>query len=161
MEHSSKKEIPAFVWVLLPLVIAGLVFGYFRFLSPGNLTEFAKCLTEKKTVFYGSKTCPHCKAQIRDFGRAFEYIKYVECNIDQPGKQADICDEAGVTGYPTWIFDGKDPVSGRQDLRILADKTSCALPDGVVQTGEDIVRPTSTGGEVPVTSVTTDAPSSE
>lgn len=154
MENSSKKEIPAFVWVLLPLIIAGLVFGYFRFLSPGNLTEFAKCLTEKKAVFYGSSTCAHCKAQKRDFGRAVDYITYVECNINVPGKQADACDEAGITGYPTWTFDGKDPQQGRLDLKVLAEKTSCPLPEGVVQEGSDIVRPTSTGSTVPVTSAT-------
>ncbi len=140
---TTQKEVPAAVWVALPVLIAALVFGYFRFLSPGDLTAFAQCLTEKKAVFYGSSTCPHCAAQKRDFGKAFQYVKYVECNDN--GNLAAVCKQEGIQGFPTWKFDGKDPTQGRQDLNILAQKTGCTLPEkGVVQEGSDIVRPDST-----------------
>ncbi len=139
----SQKEIPAAVWVALPVLIAVLVFGYFRFLSPGDLTAFAQCLNEKKAIFYGSSTCPHCAAQKRDFGKAFQYVHYVECNAN--GQLADVCKNEGIDSFPTWKFDGKDATTGRQDLTILADKTGCKLPEkGVVQEGSDIVRPGST-----------------
>lgn len=141
-EMKSTKEIPAIVWVAMPVLIAGVVFSYFLFLSPSNLAAFAQCLTEKKAVFYGSNTCQHCAAQKRDFGRSFQYINYVECNNN--GTLADACRTAGITAFPTWKFDGKDPTTGRQDLRNLAQKTSCVLPDNVVQTGNDIVRPQAT-----------------
>lgn len=149
--NTSQKEIPAAVWVALPILIAVLVFGYFRFLSPGDLTAFAQCLNEKKAIFYGSNTCPHCAAQKRDFGKAFQYVHYVECNNN--GALAQVCRDEGIDSFPTWKFDGKDPTTGRQDLQILADKTGCELPkEGVVQEGSDIVRPGSTN-EAEVTRV--------
>lgn len=151
---TSTKEVPAAVWVALPVLIAGLVFGYFRFLSPGDLMAFAQCLTEKKAVFYGSSTCPHCLAQKRDFGKAFQYVRYVECN--ENGQLAAVCKDEGIKGFPTWKFDGKDATEGRLDLNLLAEKTGCKLPEkGVVQEGADIVRPNSTeSAQVTKTTVT-------
>jgi glutaredoxin len=155
-EMKTTKEVPAIVWVAMPVLIAGVIFSYFLFLSPSNLAAFAQCLTEKKAVFYGSNTCPHCAAQKRDFGRSFQYINYVECNNN--GALAEACRLADVKAFPTWKFDGKDPTTGRQDLRNLAAKNSCTLPENVVQTGTDIVRPDDTTAPEVTPIVPTDIP---
>lgn len=85
--------------------------------------SFAKCLTEKGAVMYGTDWCSHCNDQKDDFGDEFEYIDFVDCDVN---KQA--CVEAGVTGYPTWIIDGES-YPGRQELNRLASLTGCSLEE--------------------------------
>ncbi len=134
---SSKKEskgIPTWLWVVLPIFVVAVAFTYLRFFTPSVLADFAKCLTEKKAVFYGMFDCPHCLAQKADFGRSMQYITYVECKLPN-NTWSDECKEAGITATPTWKFDGKDPVTGRQSLQFLADKTGCTLPEGIAQKG--------------------------
>ncbi|MBI4835854.1 MAG: hypothetical protein HY817_01195 [Candidatus Abawacabacteria bacterium] len=153
---SQKKGIPSWVWVVSPLVIVVVVFGYLRLFSPSVLADFAKCLTEKKAVFYGMYDCPHCLTQKRDFGRAMEFINYVECKMPN-GTWADVCKQENITATPTWKFDGKDPVTGRQSLQYLAEKTGCPLPEGVEQTGK-VANNLTTEGQTQVTIQPTASP---
>lgn len=133
---SSKKSFPSWLLVLLPVVVVALVLGYLRIFSPTVLADFAKCLTEKKAVFYGMYDCPHCIAQKADFGRSMQYVNYVECKLDGGRTWAEVCKTENITSTPTWKFDGKDAVTGRQSLQFLSEKTGCPLPEGVVQTGK-------------------------
>ena len=47
-----------------------------------NLDDFARCLTRAGARFYGTSWCPHCAAQRRMFGTAFNRIAYVECSVN-------------------------------------------------------------------------------
>ncbi|MBW2967652.1 hypothetical protein KY362_04145 [Candidatus Woesearchaeota archaeon] len=106
---------------LIILVAGGFAYANSR---PGTgYDEFAQCLTEKGAVMYGAYWCSHCKAQKRDFGEAFQYINYVECTEDK-----DVCTDAGIKGFPSWVIDGK-VYSGRQPLERLAELTQCELPE--------------------------------
>lgn len=152
-EVSTKKALPSWILVLLPVLVVAVLFGYFRFFSPSVLADFAKCLTEKKAVFYGMYDCPHCLAQKADFGRAMQYVNYVECKLDGGKTWADECKKENITATPTWKFDGKDEVSGRQSLQFLADKTGCPLPEGIVQKGS--VAKNTVAGQTQVTATPT------
>ena len=70
-------------------------------------TSLAKHLADKGAVMYGAYNCPHCLSQKNDFGQAFHYIKYVECNNRGKNANPTLCFAKGVKVYPTWEIDGK------------------------------------------------------
>ena len=91
--------------------------------SPGKFDTFAQCLTEKGLTMYGTEWCTHCKDQKAMFGNSFRYIDYVDCDEN---KQE--CLDNGVSGYPTWRYDGK-PYVGTQQLSTFARLTGCSLKE--------------------------------
>ena len=91
-----------------------------------DLTDFARCLSNKGAVMYGASWCPHCKAQLKQFGNAASELQYVECS--EIGIQNGDCNEAGITSYPTWEFDDGSRLTGNLSLDRLSQKTGCQLP---------------------------------
>ena len=83
--------------------------------------SFAQCLTEKGAVMYGTEWCSHCQTQKKEFGKAFQFINFVDCDI-----QKEECTKAGVTGYPTWIIGGNN-YPGEQPMYKLASLTKCSF----------------------------------
>jgi uncharacterized membrane protein len=74
--------------------------------------ELATHLTQKGAKMYGSYQCSHCQEQKQLFGKkAWEKVTYIECAADAiKNPQPNLCQAAGITGYPTWSIDGKlDP----------------------------------------------------
>jgi thiol-disulfide isomerase/thioredoxin len=105
--------------------------------KPSKYDDFAKCITAKKTVtFFGAFWCPHCQAEKARFGKAAQYLPYVECSTPDGQGQLPICTNAGVTTYPTWDFaTGTSPTAttsvrrvGEIELVDLAEITQCELP---------------------------------
>ncbi len=93
---------------------------------PDNRDVLAQCLTEKGTKMYGAYWCSHCQAQKKSFGKAFKKVTYIECAIPgDPQNQTQVCKDAGIKGYPTWVFPSGDRVSGEQTLQTLAEKSGC------------------------------------
>ncbi|MBS3121346.1 hypothetical protein J4434_00495 [Candidatus Woesearchaeota archaeon] len=95
--------------------------------EPWKYDTFAKCLTEKGAVMYGTEWCKYCKAQKELFGNSFRFINYVDCE-----KQASKCIQDGIKGYPTWIIDGKI-YSGKQEFFDLTFVTGCKLTEDVIE----------------------------
>lgn len=91
--------------------------------EPKNYDTFAKCLTEKGVVMYGTDWCPHCKNEKARFGSSFQYVTYVECS-----KEPKQCIEAGVKGVPSWIFPDGRKFEGEQGLQKLSEESGCPLP---------------------------------
>ena len=93
-----------------------------------KITAFASCITEKGAKFYGTSWCPHCKVQKAEFGEeAMKLVNYIECappEIPQ-NQQAKACDEAGIKGYPTWVFADGSRAEGAQSFKELSAKTGC------------------------------------
>lgn len=85
--------------------------------------DLAACITDSGAIMYGTEWCPHCKDQKEAFGASFENINYIDCD-----KNREVCEEAGITGYPTWILKDGERLIGTQKIAVLADKTSCELP---------------------------------
>jgi glutaredoxin len=111
-------------WVVLFFVVV-LVVGVFFFTGRQGgveLVPFAKCLTDKGAVMYGTYWCSHCKAQKAAFGKSFEFVNYVECTVD-----TDKCTEDKINGFPTWVINGTH-YEGKMDLSELASLTGCVLP---------------------------------
>jgi hypothetical protein len=93
-----------------------------------SLDQFAKCLSEKQAVFYGSYRCPHCTEQKQLFGESFQHVKYIECAIRGSRDIAFECKVKQIRGVPTWIFADGERKSGKLSLEQLSEKTGCRLP---------------------------------
>lgn len=88
----------------------------------------AQHLADTEAVFYGAWWCPHCQDQKQLFGKeAAQIISYVECSTPDGQGQTPECQEAGITGYPTWIINGQE-LSGTQSLETLAQLTDYEGP---------------------------------
>ena len=95
-------------------------------LSPVEI--FAKCIDNSGAHLYGAIWCGHCKSQKELFGAAARFLPYVECSTADNLGQLQVCKDAGITSYPTWIFADGSRQSGNLSLAILAEKTNCELP---------------------------------
>ena len=117
-------------WALgLLLVLGGLVWLIMAPVKPGPLDTFATCLKDNGATFYGAFWCPHCQAQKALFGRSARLLPYVECSTPDGQGQLEVCNNAGVEGYPTWVFGDKTRESGELSLEHLSEKTNCPLPE--------------------------------
>lgn len=70
--------------------------------------QLARHLTKIGTKEYVAWWCPHCHEQKQLFGKeAYEEIKHIECDTQGKDPRPDLCQAAGVQGYPTWQINGK------------------------------------------------------
>jgi len=107
------------VSIIILVIISLLIVGCTN--SPSLYDSFAQCLTEKGVTMYGTEWCPHCKNQKAEFGGSFQYVNYVDCD-----RSREVCDNAGVQGYPTWEIEGQS-YAGEQSLGRLASLSGCQL----------------------------------
>ena len=98
--------------VILLIVIVGL--GVYSFWSSSNYEAFAKCLTEKGFVMYGSDSCPHCQGLKKEFGDSFKYVAYVNCDVV-------VCE--GISAFPTWKVNNTSLIG--TDLEDLSEISGC------------------------------------
>ncbi|MEI8337531.1 MAG: protein disulfide isomerase family protein [bacterium] len=124
--NSKSKNIIG--WVILSLVVVAVLYSFYlaiasRTQATPGVTAFAQCLASKNITMYGAVWCPHCQKQKALFGAAFHYVPYVECPDN-----TKLCEDKGVTGYPTWITASGTKLEGEQSLEKLAEVTQCALP---------------------------------
>ena len=114
------KKVSLILGIVIVIGVAySSISGYF--VKTNNLDGFAKCLKSKGATMYGAEWCSHCQEQKKMFGDSFKYVNYVEC----PENQA-LCEQMGVTGYPTWIINGKHE-EGAQSLEKLKELTGCSV----------------------------------
>lgn len=69
--------------------------------------RLADHLTETGAKMYGAYWCPHCATQKNYFGGASSRIPYVECDPEGRNSQFALCQDAGITAYPTWLIEGE------------------------------------------------------
>jgi hypothetical protein len=93
-----------------------------------HLDAFAKCLTIKQAKMYGAYWCPHCEDQKEKFGSSFQYAPYVECGIKGAKGIAQVCTDAGIKRFPTWVFADGTRIEGGRELDFLGEKAGCSLP---------------------------------
>ena len=98
---NTKKIFLVIVGIVIIIAIIGWSVTGLFVKNDNDMDKFAKCLAEKGATMYGAEWCGHCQDQKNMFGDSFKYINYVEC----PNKP-DICLNAGIKGYPTWIING-------------------------------------------------------
>lgn len=96
--------------------------------KPGDYDGFAQCLSESNATFYGTYWCPHCNDQKDEFGKSMEYVNYVECSLPNQAGQTPACQEAGIRGYPTWVFGDGTRMPGKLSFEQLSQMSGCPLP---------------------------------
>lgn len=109
------------------ILIAATSFLIWRSSAPKanpELDAFARCLAGKGAVMYGAEWCSYCNAEKLAFGKAFQYIPYIECP-----QNIGLCLEKKISGYPTWIFSDGSRLEGAQGIKKLSEKSGCSIPD--------------------------------
>jgi len=117
-------------FVVLILIVFGGLIGWQKWSAsqPGALDEFAQCLVDEGATFFGAFWCPHCADQKKMFGNSVDLLPYKECSTPDGQGQTAECNDAGITGYPTWEFADGERLNGVVELETLAEKTGCELP---------------------------------
>lgn len=93
--------------------------------TPGNKDALAQCINDAGAKFYGAFWCSHCQAQKQAFGKSERLLPYIECSTADGQGQLEVCREAGVKSYPTWVFADGEQLTGDTPLATLAEKTGC------------------------------------
>lgn len=91
-----------------------------------KLEELAKCLTESGAKFYGAYWCSWCNQQKELFGEASQYLPYVECSNEETQEMTQICQEDGISSFPTWEFNGVKE-SGFKEIQQLSELSGCSI----------------------------------
>jgi hypothetical protein len=119
--------------ILIPIVIVAVFLTVVFVLftggggrEPSDPDAFAQCLTDKGAKMYGASWCSHCNNQKESFGDSWEHIDYVECSSPLGGMLAE-CGEAGIRGYPTWVFPGDEKVPGELSFEDLSAYSGCPM----------------------------------
>ena len=120
-------------WLTRTAPVAAVLIGLLHLNYTGVLGEarapedpVAKALAEHLTrvdaKFYGAQWCPHCQNQKALFGAAAKRLPYIECSPQgRTGPVAQVCVDADIKSYPTWIIYGKryEDVMTMQDLALI------------------------------------------
>jgi|SRR3989338_601697 len=122
-----------FIGIAVLLIVLALFFvlksgtNYNR----ADVDAFAKCITEKGAVMYGTFWCPHCANVKKMFGESFSYVKYVECDPRGDDEQSLLCIEKGIENYATFEFnnDSNSWLVGEPSFEELSEKTGCPVPE--------------------------------
>ncbi len=96
--------------------------------TDSKFDTFSKCLTDAGAKFYGAYWCPHCQDQ-KKLLEGSKLMPYIECSTPNGQAQLPICADAGITGYPTWIFADGSREEKMLELSVLSQKTNCPLPE--------------------------------
>lgn len=120
----SKAGIAAGVLVII--LVALVVFFALPKTQAGVSDSFAQCLTTAGAKMYGAYWCPHCNSQKAMFGASWQYVDYIECATPGTNEQNAVCAQAGITGYPTWVFADNSRIAGEATFAELSAKTGCS-----------------------------------
>ncbi len=123
-----KNGVTIFWLIIVALVVIGVGASFYVGKKPGQLDSFAQCLTDKGVIFYGAFWCPHCQATKRMFGNSARLLPYKECSTPDGQGQLQVCKDAGVSSYPTWVFPDGSRLTGERTLQELATASQCQLP---------------------------------
>lgn len=81
----------------------------------------AKHLTEIDAKVYVAYTCPHCHEQKELFGKpGLDFLNTIECHPEGKNAQPQLCQQANITGVPTWGIN-EQMYPGVRSLEELAD----------------------------------------
>jgi Thioredoxin len=139
MKEESKKELAhkrhmqKTMRAIYIIAAIGAILGVYIYVSNipppiGKYDTFASCIASSGATFYGAFWCPHCQAQKAEFGSSAHLLPYVECSLPDASGQNQLCNDKGISGYPTWVFKDNTTSTGEQPLATLAQKTGCVLP---------------------------------
>jgi hypothetical protein len=97
--------------------------------SGSSEIALAKHLRKKGIKMHGAFWCGYCGRQKELFGQqAFAKIRYIECDLKGVNPNPQACNQAGVKGYPTWIFPNGQTFRGLTSLSDLANASGYTGP---------------------------------
>lgn len=120
------KELKVFLGIIIGLAvfIGGLLVVNAK--TPGKYDEFAQCITDSGTKFFGAYWCPHCAAQKALFGKSAKKLPYYECALQGEEKAASdkaiqqaIIDGKLKIGTDGNLLPGQDPE--KLGIKVRAD----------------------------------------
>lgn len=120
MDRSMKLAVSCIIILLIVLSVLFFL-GVKKLVNAPNYIEFGKCLSSKGAIFYGTLWCPHCQDQKMVLGIGMPYVNFIDCD-----KEKEKCLANNITGYPTWVIDGKH-YEGMLELNKLSNITGCPL----------------------------------
>ncbi len=124
-----KKNSVAIFWlIIILLIVVGVGSSFYVGSKPGKYDTFAQCLKDKGVIFYGAFWCPHCQATKRMFGSSQRLLPYTECSTPNGQDQLQVCKDAGVQSYPTWVFPDGTRLNGERTMAELSSASGCQLP---------------------------------
>jgi uncharacterized membrane protein len=96
------------VAALVAIGVVGLSMAAFHEGAASPYQEaLARHLSATGARFYGAYWCPHCREQKALFAGAADLLPYVECDAGGFGGRPDVCAQAGVRVFPTWVIGGE------------------------------------------------------
>lgn len=114
--------------IIFVLAVAGMIYLQKNQESaPGEYDALAQCIADSGAKFYGAFWCPHCQDQHKLFGNSDRLLPYVECSTPDGQSQTQVCEDAGITSYPTWVLADGTELGGVQQIETLADATGCSI----------------------------------
>lgn len=116
-------------WIVtLALIGAFIAFLVVQANRPGKYDQFAQCIADSGTKFYGAWWCPHCQSQKALFGRSSKLLPYIECQ-SKSRDTYQVCIDAAVEKFPTWTFVDGTRELGELTFDELNTKTGCQLSE--------------------------------
>ncbi|MFT4309925.1 MAG: hypothetical protein ACMXYL_05570 [Candidatus Woesearchaeota archaeon] len=103
-----------------------IVFGFISATTPGELDDFAQCISDSGAIFYGTSWCPDCQQQKDLFQKSQRLLPYVECSGMGRQSISPECGNLNITRVPTWEYNNTR-FEGRQSLAQLSDMTGCEI----------------------------------
>ncbi len=124
----KKNSVTIFWLIIIMLIVVDVASSFYVSSKPGKYDTFAQCLADKGVIFYGAFWCPHCQATKRMFGASARLLPYTECSTPNGQDQLQVCKDAGVQSYPTWVFPDGSRLNGERTLAELSSASGCELP---------------------------------
>lgn len=89
--------------------------------------KFGACLKDAGLKFYGASWCPHCERMRKLLGDKGYKPIYTECATPDGG-QTQVCKDAKIEGYPTWVLKDGTATTGERTLKQIGDLAGCSVP---------------------------------
>ncbi len=113
-------------WIVIIVLVAAIFGGMIWYSSqPGKYDEFATCIKDSGTKFFGAFWCSHCQEQKALFGRSARLLPYEECSTPDGQGQLQVCKDNKVESYPTWITKDSTVKTGTLSFAELSTLTNC------------------------------------
>lgn len=113
------------IYLILIVIIILIILGIFyikSFFKEAPQEKLIRCIAANSSL-YVYAGCSHCETQKQILKDYISYFKINDCL-----KSPEICQESGITAYPTWIIAGKS-YEGVQSIKKLTELTGCQSCD--------------------------------
>ena len=126
------KEQKWIIGIVVGLIAAaGIFFSLSRTAIAPSATEltsnaddiaFGQFLKDNGVTFYGAFWCPHCQRVKKELGEAVWKPIYVECSTPDGKDETQVCKDAKIDSFPTFVFKDGSRQSGEMTRDEIAQR---------------------------------------